>query len=173
MKSVLFGTILSLLSLTACTKNDNDNLAGRARMKFNAIPAFFGHELYEINYSPATYAYFDTASVGIRRVTVTTVTGTGGADDHVASVFISIPSSLNTINGPITIDFSQPPYTTMWGSFSMGIPGFSYYISKSGILTITKLDYSEIEGFFSCQTEAQFSDEDITVTNGSFAGKFK
>jgi len=51
-------------------------------------------------------------------------------------------------------------------------PSGTQYSSQSGTLTITKLTATEIEGTFSCTVKEVTGTATLSITEGSFAGKF-
>lgn len=176
MKNTLF-LFVTALTFLSCKKDAVDTCAElntkRARITFDNSGMNLGDKSFNICNTQWTYATVEVYSGVVRNISVSAATGPT-TDDKAVQIWIRLPLSFNTSNGSRIIDFSLPYTDPPFAMLQVGNPGWNLsYISNSGELTITKLTESEIEGSFQCVVKSQYSDEDpVTISNGTFAGKF-
>jgi hypothetical protein len=192
MKHIKFATMTVALAMavlfSSCEKDDdtidaNANTsaslsAGRAGLVFNTNTNFVTNTAFDVRNTAQTQAS-STTSGSLRNINLTAAEFTGSAsfDSRVANVSIQLPIASTTAQGSLTSDLSNPGFdprpAIITLSSNTGATLGTSYSSTSGTLTITKLTETEIEGVFNATVQATGGGTGtMTITNGSFAGKF-
>jgi hypothetical protein len=176
---LVYVTILCSMLLFSCKKDDSSNNGGssslgvgKSTISFTSNPAFAGSTTFNASNSLYTHAVSNSNS-GIRNITLT-ATEVSGLNSRSAVFDFYMPDNTSTTSGNITANFDGT--STVIPSFGItsttGSTAGTTYAVESGTVTITKLSESEIEGTFS-GTLTDGGSATLTITNGSFAGKFQ
>ena len=143
--------------------------SGRAGISFNTSADFGNSRTFSVRNTASTLAttqLFGSSS----RTMVLEASETYGSLNNMRSIHIDIlvSATTSTINGPVTIDMSLNngnPQAHLTLTETAPFSG-STIRSVTGVLTITKLTTTEIEGSFTASTGS------VAITNGVIAGKF-
>lgn len=143
--------------------------SGRAVISFNTSADFGNSKTFNVRNTATTLATTQTFGSSSRTM-VLEASETYGSLNNMRSIHIDIlvSATTSTINGPITIDMSLyngNPQAHLALTYSDTFSGYTLR-SVTGVLTITKLTATEIEGNFTANTGS------VTITNGIIAGKF-
>lgn len=171
----LLFAIIFLYAAGSCRKEDKEPpqfraaslTAGRAGIRFTSDKAFNGSKSFDVNNTAGTTATSDTLGPIARTIKLETTELSDTTPTRKVIIDILVRS---TNSGTISINLAPPPRS--------GIPMAvirmeSYSIfgifreSVSGVLTITRLTDTEIEGSFTAAM-----DDGMNISNGSFAGRF-
>ncbi len=174
---------LALFSMiSSCKKSDTANPgsgsgslgAGKSSMSFNNTGSFAGGTTFSVSNTPLTSAQTLT-NAPLRNVTLSASEVTG-VNSRIVALLLILPSNASTANGNIVGDFSQPNNATFLPSLTLtsssGATQGITYASQSGTCTITKLTATEVEGNFTCVVKDVNGATTLSVTSGTFAGKF-
>jgi hypothetical protein len=173
---------LALLSITSCKKNNDTtppagsgNLgAGKSSISFTNSGSFAGGTTFKVSNTAATQAV--SSAGGSSRSIVLSATEISGTNTRSAGLIISVPANASTASGNLNSDFSNPGNAVILPSLTLssttGSANGTSYISQSGTCTITKLTATEIEGTFSCVVKDANGAGTLSLTSGTFAGKF-
>ena len=173
---MLLAVIIAAILFNSCKKDSpannggSDSLnSGRAGISFNTSADFGNSRTFSVRNTASTLATtqpFGSSS----RTMVLEASETYGSLNNMRSIHIDILVSVtaSTINGPITIDMSLNNGNPQAHLTLTETAPFSGYTIRSvtGVLTITKLTTTEIEGSFTASTNS------VAITNGVIAGKF-
>ncbi len=173
---------LALLAITSsCKKSDttpgsgSGNLgSGKSSMSFSNTGSFAGGTSFSASNTPLTSAQSLTNAV-LRNVTLSASEVTG-VNSRTVALMLVLPASASTASGNLVADFSLPNNATILptltlSSSSGAVSGITYG-SQTGTCTITKLTSAEVEGTFTCVVKDLNSATTLSVTSGTFAGKF-
>jgi hypothetical protein len=174
---LVYLTVFCSVILFSCKKSSTSttsaNLdAGKSSIAFTSNPAFAGSTSYNVSNTNLTHAITATNS-GVRVVTLTT-TELSGTNTRNAVLAIYLPDNASTSSGNITTNFnlsSGSTYPTFALSSTTGGSSGPSYVATDGVVTITKLTSTEIAGTFAATMDDGGSST-LTLTSGSFAGKF-
>lgn len=186
-KLISFPLMMSFVLLAiipSCKKSDDAAVAagaqgsgslssGKASIVFNTSAAFAGGTSFSQSNTASTLAQ---TSTGTFRTIALSATEVSGTSTRTAFLNISVPASANTVSGNLTGDFANPNNATILPVLTLtstsGASNGIAYASQTGTCTITKLTATEIEGTFSCVVKDTNGTATLSVTSGSFAGKF-
>lgn len=170
------------LFISSCKKDDaaRNNTgsgsldAGKSAISLNASPAFAGGGSFSLSNS-ATCIAQTLSSSSLRNISLS-ATEVSGTNTRTVMIMIITPVDASTTSGNLTGDLSLPNGATILPTVTLsstnnGVAGTTYG-STTGTLTITKLTATEIEGTFSGEVKDVNGSATISVSNGSFAGKF-
>ena len=174
--STLSAVIMAAIIFNSCKKDSTVNNsgsgglnAGRAGISFNTNVDFGNSKTFSVRNTASTLA--TTQPFGTSSRTIVLESGESyGSFNNMRSIHIDIlvSATASTANGPITIDMSLNngnPQAHLALTYSDTFSGYTIH-SVTGVLTITKLTATEIEGSFTANTGS------VTITNGLIAGKF-
>lgn len=186
MKNSILSLSLAVLSmaflLSSCSKSSggggtsSGNLsAGKAAIVFNNSGSFAGGTSFSISNTATTLAQTNSNTT-LRNVSLS-ATEVNGLKTRTCMIMIIVPAAASTSSGNLTADLSLPNNATILPTITLtstdgSTPGTSYS-SESGTMTITKLTSTEVEGTFSGVLKDVNSAATLTLSNGSFAGKFE
>lgn len=187
MKKLLSAPVLAAFVLmafsTSCKKSSTDApaaagsgglTAGKSSMAFNNTGSFAGGTTFSVSNTPLTSAQTLTNAL-LRNVTLSASEVTG-VNSRITSLLLVLPASASTTNGNLVADFSLPNNATILPTLTLtsssGATSGITYGSQSGTCTITKLTTAEIEGTFTCVVKDVNGNTTLSVTGGTFAGKF-
>lgn len=177
----LMTALIAFLVLSSCKKDSARNPggsstldAGKASFSFNTSGSFAGSTSFSLSNTVSTIAITQT-SASLRNVSLT-ATEISGTNTRSVTMMIILPADASTTSGNLTGDFSQPNGATILpsvtiSSTSNGVQGTTY-LTETGTCTITKLTASEVEGTFSGTVKDVNGSSTLTISNGTFAGKF-
>lgn len=179
MKSSLLLSVCTLAVasiFSSCKKTDNSSSSlspGQGSISFSTSSSAYGDFGGGTNLT-------NTANLshnGSRDQITINVIQLSGTSTKTAQLTIMVNAGSTTTGGTIVGDFNSTSSAAVnpvmiIGSTSGTSSGASF-ASKSGAVNITKLSATEIEGNFSGTFINQSDNSSTTVTNGSFAGKFK
>lgn len=170
------------LITTSCKKDDaarnntgSGNLdAGKSAISLNASPAFAGGGSFSLS-NTVTNTAQTLSSSSLRNVSLS-ATEISGTNTRTVMITIITPVDASTTSGNLTGDLSLPNGATILPTVTLSStngssPGITYG-STTGTLTITKLTATEVEGSFSGEVKDVNGSATLTISNGSFAGKF-
>ena len=173
---------LALLSFTSCKKSDTTTPAagsgslgaGKSSMSFSNTGSFAGGTTFSVSNTALTSAQTLTNAL-LRNVTLSASEVTG-VNARISSLLLVLPATASTASGDLVADFSLPNNATILPTLTLtsssgAISGITYG-SQTGTCTITKLTATEVEGSFSCVVKDVNSATTLSVTGGTFAGKF-
>ncbi|HPH84138.1 MAG TPA: hypothetical protein PLC48_01715 [Ferruginibacter sp.] len=148
--------------------------AGKAIVKFTSNPGFGGATTFNISNTTTTPTTATTlSSSSLRNVSISATDVNLSGTARIAQFLIILPVDASTSGGNLTADFSLPNGATILPTLALtSSPSGAQYASESGTLTITKLTATEIEGTFSCTVKEVTGTATLSITEGSFAGKF-
>lgn len=174
---------LALLAITSsCNKSDSTTPpagsgslgAGKSSMSFSNTGSFAGGTTFNVSNTSLTSAQSIT-NAQLRNVSLSASEVTG-VNARIASLVFVLPASASTASGNLVADFSLPNNATILPTLTLtstsGASQGITYGSQTGTCTITKLTATEIEGTFSCVVKDTNGATTLSVTNGTFAGKF-
>ena len=174
---------LALLSITSSCKKSNDPApaagsgslnAGKSAISFSNTGSFAGGTAFSVSNTAATQAA--SSAGGSSRSIVLSATEISGSNSRSAGFILSVPANASTTSGNLTGDFANPNNAVILPSLTLssttGATNGISYISQSGTCTITKLTATEIEGTFSCVVKDANGTTTLSLTGGTFAGKF-
>lgn len=176
----------SVLLLSSCKKSSDDNAgggnsaanlgAGKAGITLNTSADFAGSTSFSV-INTATTSAINLGGSSLRNISLSAI-GLSGVNTRTVMITIICPIDANTNSGSLTADLSLPNNATILptvtlSSTNMSTPGPQYSSAdQSGTMVITKLTNSEIEGTFSGTVKDVNGTTTMTVSNGTFAGKF-
>ena len=174
---------LALFVITSSCKKSQDpapgagsgNLgAGKSSMSFTNTGSFAGGTTFSASNTPLTSAQSIT-NAQLRNVTLS-ASEVVGINSRICSLLLILPANASTASGNLVADFSLPNNATILPTLTLtsssGATSGITYGSQSGTCTITKLTSAEVEGTFSCVVKDVNGATTLSVTNGTFAGKF-
>ena len=176
ISSTLF--ILIVLLVVACNKKggtDNKNLSsGQSSLEFKTSTDFGGTNIFKSN-SPLQSKIMKGQQGSKDNITIIAIQA-NGMKVSTGQLSLFVPTGATTSGALLTGKFDNGSNSSTKGvlviSTSNGGANQKSYASKTGNITITKLTATEIEGTFDGICENETTKENITLTNGIFAGKF-
>ena len=177
-----FFSLLGLLLIISSCKKDNPagnpgsgNLdAGKSSISFNNTGSYAGGSSFSLSNSATNFA--QTLSSGILRNISLSGTEISGINTRTVMITIITPADASTSAGNLTADLSLPNAATILPTITLtsanGATSGTSYGSESGSLTITRLTATEIEGTFTATVKDVNGTETLSLSNGTFAGKF-
>ncbi len=176
-----FSLLVLLLSISSCKKDSpagttgSGNLdAGKSSISFNNTGSFAGGSSFSLSNSVTNSA--QTISSGVLRNVSLSGTEISGTSTRTVIITIIAPGDASTSGGNLTADLSLPNNATILPTITLssgnGASTGTTYGSESGSLTITKLTATEIEGTFTATVKDINGTETLSLSNGTFAGKF-
>jgi hypothetical protein len=176
----------TVMLLSSCKKSSDDNAgggnsssnlgAGKAGITLNTSADFAGGTSFSVINTATTTAMTGSSSA-LRNISLS-ATGISGVNTRTVMITIICPVDANTTGGSLVGDLSLPNNATILPTITLSsttgaTPGIQYSSGdQSGTLTITKLTSTEIEGTFSGTVKDVNGTATMTVSNGTFAGKF-
>ena len=174
---------LSLLLITSSCKKSDDPTpaagsgslnAGKSSMSFSNTGSFAGGTSFSASNTPLTSAQSITNAL-LRNVTLS-ASEVVGVNARISSLLLVLPASASTASGNLVADFSLPNNATILPTLTLtsssGATQGITYGSQTGTCTITKLTSAEVEGTFTCVVKDVNGATTLSVTSGTFAGKF-
>lgn len=169
------------LMFTSCKKDEaarpagSGSLdAGKSSISFSTNTAYAGSTSFSLSNTVTTSAI--TLSSGILRNISLTASEISGTSTRIATMTFIVPGDASTSAGNLTGDYSLPNGATILPTLTLtssnGAIQGTTYSSETGSCTITKLTATEIEGTFSAVVKDINGTGTISVSNGTFAGKF-
>ncbi len=174
---------LALLAITSsCKKSDTSSPAagsgslgaGKSSMSFSNTGSFAGGTSFSASNTPLTSAQ-SIANGALRNVTLS-ASEVVGVNSRICSLLLVLPASASTASGNLVADFSLPNNATILPTLTLtsssgAVSGITFG-SQTGTCTITKLTSAEVEGTFTCVVKDVNGATTLSVTSGTFAGKF-
>ena len=185
MKKIAFFSdfiILAIILTAVSCKKDNPAAAsgsaalesGKASITFSSSPAFSANASFAVTNTSGTSA--TSAVTGSIRSIELKAIETAGTNQRNAVLYIDVASAANTNSGSLTGSFNSSNSTLdpelILGSVNAGLTTTYDSDSQAGTCTITKLTATEIEGTFTVIVHNDNDNTTLSLTSGSFAGKF-
>lgn len=161
------------MMFTSCKKSDSFTSSGNLNPGEGSISFSTNNSTYgNFDGSNLTSSAVLTHSGSKDQITIT-VMKLSGTSSKSAQLSILVNAGSNTTSGAIVGDFNNSSSAAMAPTMIIGSSGGANFASDAGVVTITKLTATEVEGTFSGKFINQNDNTSTDVTSGQFAGKFK
>jgi hypothetical protein len=178
--SLLLVAAMAML-ITSCKKSSTSNPAGsgslgagKSSISFNSSANYAGSTSFSQSNTALTSAQ-TLSSSSLRNVSLS-ASEVSGTSARLVTMTLILPADASTTGGNINGDFSQPNGATFLPTLTLtsssGATQGITYAAETGTCTITKLTATEVEGTFSGTVKDINGTATLSISNGTFAGKF-